>query len=95
MLADTRIEVVLEMPFLTFSDADIRYSQKELVWKSYTIAEALTTTRRVNLIDIKEFAKAALYENSKTFVVQVATLEAPESAGMIVHPSQAAQIAAL
>ena len=43
----------------------------------------------------KEFAKAALDENSGTFVMDVATLEAPESAGMMVYPFQAAQIAAL
>ena len=89
------MEVVLGMLFLTLSDAGIRYAQKELVWRSYTIAEASTTTRRVNLIDKKEFAKAPLDESSKTFVVHVATLEAPESAGMIVHYSRAAQIAAL
>ena len=94
-LADTSMEVVLGMPFLILSDVDIRFAEKELAWRSYTTAEALPTTRRVNLIDKKKFAKAALDENSETFVVQVATLEAPESARMMVHLSRAAQIAAL
>ena len=95
LLADTSMEVVLEMLFLTRSDADIRFAEKELVWNRYTTAEALPTIRQVNLIDKKKFAKAALDENSETFMVHVATLKAPESAGIIVHLSRAAQIAAL
>ena len=83
------------MPFLTLSNVDIWFAEKELIWRSYTTAEGLPTTRWVNLIDKKEFAKAALDENSETFVVHVATLEAPDSARMMIYPSWAAQIAAL
>ena len=75
------------MPFLTLSNADIQFAAKELTWRSYTAAEALPTTKRVELIDKKEFAKAALDEESETFVVHVAALEAP-LAGMAIHPSQ-------
>ena len=88
------MEMVLRMPFLTFSNADIQFAAKELTWRSYTAAEALPTTKRVELIDKKEFAKAALDEESETFVVHVAALEAP-LAGMAIHPSRAAQILAL
>ena len=35
------MEVVLEMPFLTLSNADIQFVEKELTWRSYTVAEAL------------------------------------------------------
>ena len=55
LLADTTIKVVLEIPFLTFSNADIQFSEKELTWRSYTAKEALPTTRRVELINKKEF----------------------------------------
>ena len=82
------------MPFLALSNANIQFAEKELTWRSYTAAEALSTTKRVELIDKKEFAKAALDEESKTFVVHVAALKAP-LAGMAIHPSQAAQILAL
>ena len=51
------------MPFLTLSNADIQFAEKELTWRSYTVAEALPTTKRVEIIDKKEFAKAALDEN--------------------------------
>ena len=70
--------------------------QKKLTWRSYTAAEALPATKRVKLIDKKKFAKAALDEESKTFVMHVAALEVlPRSAKMTMHPLQAAQIAAL
>lgn len=43
----------------------------------------------MELINKKEFAKPMLDENSETFVVHVAALEAPEIA---IHPSQIAKI---
>ncbi len=92
LLADTSIEVVLGMPFLAFSNADIQFGAEELTWRLYTATEALPTARKVELIDKHEFAKAALDENSETFVVHIAALEAPEPA---VHPSRAPLLAAL
>ena len=62
------------MPFLILSNADVQFVEKELTWRSYTTAEALPTTKRVEFIDKKEFAKAALDEKSETFVVYVASL---------------------
>ena len=61
--------------------------QKE---KAYTIAEALLTTKRVQIIGPKEFAKAALDPDQEAFVVHVATL----SSSMEVHPDRV-QVAAL
>ena len=67
------MEVVLSILFLTFSNADIQFVEKELTWRSYTTAEALTTTKQVEFINKKEFAKATLDEKSETFVVHVAS----------------------
>ena len=86
------MEVVLGMLFLAFSNADIQFDTESFTWRSYNAAEALSTTRRVELIDKHEFAKAALDENSETFVMHVAALEALEPA---VHPSWAPLLAAL
>ena len=82
------------MPFLTFCNANIQFAEKALTYRSYTAAEALPTTKRVELINKKEFAKAALDEESETFVVHVAAQEAPLT-GMAIHPSREAQISAL
>ena len=92
LLADFSIEVVLEMPFLTLSNADIKFAQKELTWRSYTAAEALPTTKRVEIIDKKEFTKAALDENVEAFVVHVTSLSLNS---MPIHPAREAQIASL
>ena len=87
LLPETSMEVMLEMPFLIFSNVDIQFAEKKLIWRSYTAAEVLATTKRVELIDKKEFAKAALDEESKTFVVHVSALEASlGSAKMTIHP---------
>ena len=89
LLADISAEVVLSMPFLTLSNADVQFVEKELTWGSYTTAEALPTTKRVEIIYKKEFAKAALDENSETFVVYVASLD------LKIHLDREAQIASL
>ena len=91
LLADISAEVVLGMPFLTLSNADVQFVEKELTWRSYTTAEALPTTKRVELINKKEFAKAALNEKSETFVVHVASFNLT----LGIHLDRAAQIASL
>lgn len=65
------------MPVLFFSNADIKFSKKlkKLTWKSNDIAEVLSITDKIELINKKEFAKPALDENSKTFVMYIAALK--------------------
>ncbi len=92
LLANTSIVVVLGMPFLALSNADFQFGAEELTWRSYIAAEALPTTNRVELIKKREFAKAALDENSETFVVHVSVLDVAEP---LIHPFRAAQIATL
>ena len=87
------MEMILRMLFLTFSNIDIQFAKKELIWRFYTAVEALPTTKRVELIDKKEFAKTVLDEKSEIFVVHVVALEAL-LAGMAIHLSQKAQISA-
>ena len=77
-MADTRFEVILKMPFLKISNADVAFSEKTLTWKSYTTNKAIPTTERVRLVDPKEFVIVALDADSKTFVVHVAIREQEE-----------------
>ena len=51
-------------------------------------AEALPTTRRVEIIDKREFAAAALNIDDETFVVHVAALVEPTT--MPIYPSRQA-----
>ena len=90
-MADTKFKVILGMPFLKISNADVAFSEGTLTWKSYTTNKALPTTKRVRLVDPKEFVIAALDANSKTFVVHVAIREREE---MATNPDRKAQIEA-
>ncbi len=58
------MEVVLEMHFLALSNADFQFSAEKFTWRTYIAVEALPTISRVELINKKEFARAALDENS-------------------------------
>ena len=51
LLADLSVEIVLEMPFLTLSNADIKFTWKKLIWRFYAAAEALLTIKRVKIIN--------------------------------------------
>ncbi len=45
LLADTSMKVVLVMPFLSFSNADVEFTElRKPTWRTYTTAEALPTT---------------------------------------------------
>ena len=79
------------MPFLAYSKVERDFAKKELTWKAYTIAETLPTTKKVQIIGPKEFAKAALDLDQETFVVHVANLFTPIG----VHPDWKVQIATL
>ncbi len=90
LLADTNMEVTLGMAFLAFINADFQFDVEELTWRSYIVVEALPITSWVELIDKREFAKAALNKYSATFLMHVATLELPTA--MSIHPSRASQL---
>ena len=91
LLANIIIKVVLSMLFLTLSNADIQFAEKELIWRTYTTKKALLTTRQVKIIDWKEFAKAALDENVKAFVVYISSLGSKIS----IYPAKEAQLTLL
>ena len=110
LVANVSPEVVLGMPFLTLSGADVDFSGWELRWRTYTTKKALPTTRRVELVGKKEFAAAALNPKHETYVVHVASLNVypsrkPQISGLIaeeapvasldVHPSRRPQISSL
>ena len=94
LVANVSPDVVLGIPFLTLSGADVDFPKRELWWRSYTTEEALPTTKQVELVGKKEFAAAALDPGHEIFVVHVASLESPSKEGDV-HPSRRVQIAAL
>ena len=78
LVADIKFEVILGMPFLKISNADVLFGEKILTWKTYTTNEALFTTKQVQIIDKKNFVIAVLDADNKTFVVYMAIQEQEE-----------------
>ncbi len=74
LLVDTSIKMILSMFFLTFSNTDMQFVEKKLIWKSYKIVKALPITKKVKLINKREFAVADLDSNAKMFVIYIPTL---------------------
>ena len=91
-MTDFNIEVVLEMSFLILSNANIKFAQKKLTWRFYTTAKALSTIKQVEIIDKKEFTKAALDKNDKAFVMHVTSFNLNS---MLRYTIREAQIALL
>ena len=73
LLTNINMEVVLSIAFLILSNADVQFVEKKLTWRSYTATKALPTTKQVELINNKEFAKVALDENFETYVIYMAS----------------------
>ena len=69
LLANFGLEIVLEMPFFTFSKANIPFAERELVLRTYTATETLPITRTVEINDKREFAAVALNEDNEIFVL--------------------------
>ena len=80
------------MPFLTLNNTYIQFARKKLTKRSYTTAEALPIIKWVEIIDRKEFTKAALDKNVEAFVVHVTSFSLNL---MLIYPTQGAQIALL
>ena len=93
LLANIGLEVVVEMLFLTFNGADIRFVEQKFVQRTYMATEALQTTRRVEIIDKKEFVAVVFSADNEIFIVYVAALAEPII--ISIYPSCQAQIASL
>ena len=63
--------VVLGMSLLPLGSASLRFAEGELIWRTYTAAEALSVTKWVELFRVKEFVAAALGANDGAFVAQL------------------------
>lgn len=71
LLANNNIKVILKIFFLIFSNVNIQFIKKKLIWKFYTIIKAMLIIKQVKFINKKEFAKVVLDEKVKIFVIYV------------------------
>ena len=81
------------MFFLPLSRINVWFAEREFVGRTYMAAKTLPTTRRVEIINKKEFAVAAINADDKTFVVHIAALVEPTT--MLIYSSCQAQVVLL
>ena len=84
LLANIGLNVILGMPLLTFSRADVWFAERKFVWKTYTAVETIPMTRKVEIINKTEFVVAALNPDNRIFAVHIAAL--PELIIILIHP---------
>lgn len=94
LLADTSIEVVLGMFFLSLSKSNWKFGAKKLTWRSYTATEIFFITKKVELINKHKFSEVVLDKNTNMLILHIAILEAPEST-MSIHLLQSSLLAVL
>ena len=87
LLANISIEVVQSMLFLNLNNVDNQFAKKKLAWRTYTFGNTLLTTKHIELMNKKKFARTTLNKKSKTFVLYIAILE-DSLVGIIIHPLQ-------
>lgn len=74
LVTNTYVNIIQGMPFFTLSNKDVVFKDLEFTWRVYTPAEALPTTKRVQMIDWKKFAAVAPNSTKKAFIVHMAYL---------------------
>lgn len=91
LLADNNRDIAFGIPFLTLNNVEVNINDWELKWKLYTATKALLTTRRMELVEKKEFTTIAFDLKNKAFVVYIASLTSSDN----VYPSCKVYIASL
>ena len=91
LFTDISVEIMLDMFFFKLSNANIEFAEKKHIWKSYTTAAALPTSKEVELINKKKFAKKEMNKDFEMFVIYIAALKAL-LAGMTIYTSKITQI---
>ena len=86
------MDIILEISFLAFNNADIMFKATILTWRFYNIAKALLIAKQMELINNHKFVKITLDKNSETFLIHVVALETPKLA---IYPLQTPLLATL
>ena len=79
LMAKISPEVVLGMPFLISSGANVNFLGRKLQWRSYPTQETLPNTRRIELVGKKEFTATTLDLEYEIYVVHVGSVSSDAS----------------
>lgn len=78
---------------MTFNNADVLFLEQKLIWRSYTAAQGLFTTKRIKFINKKKIAKVVLDENVEAFMIYVISFRLSKNLIMIIHLAKKTLIA--
>lgn len=68
------MEVVLDMPFLILSNANILFAKQKLIWRLHILAKTLGMTKRMEIINQKKCLATALNLSKEVFVIHMTYL---------------------
>lgn len=68
------MKIVLKIFFLIFSNANVQFAEQQLTWRIYTPAEIILITKKIEIINQKEFAIAILDLKEEVFIVYITSL---------------------
>lgn len=73
-MTNIKLDIVFDIFFLTINNVDINLQIQNLQYNFYTTKKVLSTTKRVKLIETKEFEIIALYLDYKIFIIYIIIL---------------------
>ena len=85
--------MVLEILFLIYSRVNVMFAKPEFVWRTYTAVKVFLITKKMEIIDEREFAEAVLNPENETFVIHIVALA--ELITIWMYPSYQAKITSL
>lgn len=68
------MNIALEISFLILNNIKINFTNREVIWRFYIIADILLTTRQIELIGKKKFIITALDFNDAIFIIYIVFL---------------------
>lgn len=84
-MSDTSITVILDMLFLTLSNADMLFTDQELIWSLYISVKVLLITKGLQIIVCEKFEIVALNLSKETFVIYIVSFNL--SLKVLVYPA--------
>lgn len=75
LVTNISMEMILNIFFLIFSNANILFAKQELIQRLYILAKAILITKRVKVINYKKFVAVILDLSKGVFVIQVSYID--------------------
>ena len=68
-MANKKVKIVLKILFFKLSNADMLFDHKIFIWRFYIANKASVTSKKVQIINSKEFVIVVLNIDSEMFII--------------------------